>query len=82
MRIDPLEYAVKMESMVAGTPNDWALITRELTVRAAAVKSHPAYATCLILCVPCPRSHRMPLKNFDLHDCYLSAPPQPLLAHC
>lgn len=54
MRIDPLEYAVKMECMVAGTPNERAIITRELTIRAAAIKRHPANATCLILRVPCP----------------------------
>jgi hypothetical protein len=54
--------------MVADTPNEWAIITRELTVRTAAIKSHPAYATCLILCIPRPRSHCMPLKNLDLHS--------------
>ena len=67
LRIDPLQYAVKMISMVAGAPDQRAIITRELTVRAAAVKCHPAYATCLILCVPRPRSYRMPLKNLNLH---------------
>jgi hypothetical protein len=67
LRIDPLQYAVKMISMVAGTPDERAVITRELTVRAAAVKSHPAYATCLILCIPRPRSYRMPLKNLNFH---------------
>lgn len=56
-----------MISMVAGTPNERAIVTGELTVRTAAVKSHPAYATCLILCIPRPRSHCMPLKNLDLH---------------
>lgn len=58
---------MKMERVVAGTPNERAIITRELTIRTAPVKRHPAYATRLILCVPCPRSHRMPLKNLDLH---------------
>lgn len=67
LRIDPLEYAVKMEGMVAGAPDERAIVTRELTIRAAAIKCHPAYAACLILCVPCPRSHCMPLKNLDLH---------------
>ena len=57
-----------MISMVAGTPNERAIVTRKLTVRATAVKSHPAYATCLILCIPRPRSHCMPLKNLDLHS--------------
>nr|ACN34731.1 unknown [Zea mays] len=60
-----------MISMVADTPNEWAIITRELTVRTAAIKSHPAYATCLILCIPRPRSHCMPLKNLDLHSATL-----------
>lgn len=67
LRIDPLQYAVKMISMVAGTPDERAIVTRKLTVRAAAVKCHPAYATCLILRIPRPRSDCMPLKNLDLH---------------
>uniref|UniRef100_J3LN02 Uncharacterized protein n=1 Tax=Oryza brachyantha TaxID=4533 RepID=J3LN02_ORYBR len=67
LRIHPLEYAVKMESVVAGAPDERAIIAGELTIRAAAVKCHPAYATGFILSVPCPRSHRMPLKNLDLH---------------
>jgi hypothetical protein len=65
--IDPLQYAVKVVSMVARTPDERAVITRELTVRAAAVKRHPAYATRFILCIPRPGSHRMPLQDLDLH---------------
>lgn len=30
LRIDPLQYAVKMISMVAGTPDERAIVTREL----------------------------------------------------
>jgi hypothetical protein len=56
-----------MEGMVAGTPDDRAVVPRELAVRAAAIERHPAYATCLVLCVPCPGSHRVPLENLDLH---------------
>jgi hypothetical protein len=67
LRIDPLQYAVKMISMVAGTPDEWAIVTRELAVRAATIKCHPAYATRLILRIPRPRRYRMPLKNLDLH---------------
>ena len=67
LRIDPLEYAVKMEGVVAGTPDERTIVARELTIRAAAVECHPAYTTGFILGVPCPRSHRMPLKNLDLH---------------
>nr|ABF95500.1 hypothetical protein LOC_Os03g19060 [Oryza sativa Japonica Group] len=67
LRIDPLEYAVEMESVVAGAPDERAIVAGELTIRAAAVECHPAYTTGFILGVPCPRSHRMPLKNLDLH---------------
>jgi hypothetical protein len=56
-----------MEGVVAGTPDERTIVARELTIRAAAVKCHPAYAACFILGVPCPRSHPMPLKNLDLH---------------
>jgi hypothetical protein len=56
-----------MEGMVAGAPDDWAVVPGELAVRAAAVERHPAYATRLVLRVPCPGSHSMPLENLDLH---------------
>ena len=66
--VHPLEYAVKMEGMVAGAPDDRAIVPEELTVRAAAIERHPAYAARFVLRVPCPRSHRVPLENLDLHS--------------
>lgn len=67
LRVHPLEYAVKMECMVAGAPNERAIIAGEFTIRAASIERHPADPACLILRVPRPGSHRMPLKNLDLH---------------
>ena len=66
--VHPLEYAVKMEGVVAGAPDERTIVPGELAVGAAAVERHPAYATRLVLRIPRPRSHRVPLENLDLHS--------------
>uniref|UniRef100_A0A2P2KIL8 Anaphase-promoting complex subunit 11 n=1 Tax=Rhizophora mucronata TaxID=61149 RepID=A0A2P2KIL8_RHIMU len=52
---------MKVERMVACTPNKRAIIPREFTIRTTTIKSHPADPTCFILSIPCPRSDSMPL---------------------
>lgn len=61
LAIDPLENAVEVIRMVAHSPYQRAVVPWELAVRAAPVKGHTAYATCLVLCIPRPRPHCVPL---------------------
>lgn len=50
--VEPLEDAVHMETVGALSPNQWAVITRHLTVRAAAVERHSANTAVLVISDP------------------------------
>lgn len=60
LRVYPLQDAMKMESMIACTPHQWTIISREFTVGTTAIEGHPTNSTRFILGIPSPWSDSMP----------------------
>lgn len=56
-----------METVRALTPNQWAIISWDLTVWATAVERRSADAAVLIVGHPQPGRHTIPLLYFNLH---------------
>jgi len=54
LRVHPLENTVQMKCVIACSPYERAIVARHFAVRAAAIKSHAAYSTCIIMCIPRP----------------------------
>lgn len=67
LRVQPLQDAVHVETMGALTPDQRAVISRHFTVRAAAIKRHPADPTVLIIGHPEPGCYPIPLPDLHLH---------------
>lgn len=65
--VEPFEDAVHVEAVGALAPDQWAVISRNLTVWAAAIKRHSADPTVLIIGHPQPGCHAVPLLDFNLH---------------
>lgn len=67
LRVQPLQNAVHVEAVRALAPDQWAVVPRHLTVRAAAIESHPTDAAVLVISHPQPGCHSMPHLNLHLH---------------
>lgn len=67
LRIKPLHNTVNMKAMRALPPNEWAIISGQLTIRAARLERHSTYAARIIVSDPAPNSHCMPVlyPNFQ-----------------
>jgi len=48
---------MQMEGVIAGPPNEWAVIPRHFAVGATTIKILAAYTTSIVLGIPSPRCY-------------------------
>lgn len=49
LRVQPLNYAVHMETMGTNAPNNWTIVARKSTFRAAILKVHATNPTVVVI---------------------------------
>lgn len=67
LRIEPLDDTMDVETVGALSPNQRAVISRQLTIRATAIKRHTTDATVVVIRHPPPRCNCCPTLDFDFH---------------
>lgn len=61
LRVQPLDDAVHVEAVRAGSPDQWAIVAGQSAFGAAAFEWHPADAAVVVVGDPTPGRHRRPV---------------------
>eukprot|EP00013_Stygamoeba_regulata_P002985 CAMPEP_0177634804 /NCGR_PEP_ID=MMETSP0447-20121125/3560_1 /TAXON_ID=0 /ORGANISM="Stygamoeba regulata, Strain BSH-02190019" /LENGTH=203 /DNA_ID=CAMNT_0019136543 /DNA_START=142 /DNA_END=751 /DNA_ORIENTATION=+ len=80
LRVQPLQYAMHMKSMIALSPNRRAVVSRDLAVNTTPIKGHAANPAALIVDIPVPFCHSLPTLDSDFHSLYWPCKVQPSFA--